>query len=446
MSLLHSTDRSLKGCLTLPGDKSISHRSLMLLSLLSSSQDGFPIYNLSNGADVRSSMTALTEIGGRFETDPNGVVWAHGGVSLVNEPRPLVALDCGNSGTTIRLLSGLLSGLNVEARLMGDQSLGKRPMKRVIEPLHQMGADLVAEHPPHFPPLHLRHRPAGALLQGIDYTLPMASAQVKSAILLAGLFTDKNSRVRLHEPEPSRDHTERMLEAMGVPVIRQQHTIELQGRAADLTGQPIVVPGDISSAAFWMVGAALLPGSRITFKQLGLNPSRLGVMEVMKTIGVQFEITNPQTSVGEPYADVTVWADHLKGDLIIDKALVPTLIDELPILTILGMFTQGWVSIRGAEELKVKESDRLGAMVSVLKRCGVVVEVFEDGYAFEGNPEFVLPPITDPFPTHHDHRLVMALEILNLKAAKPLPIEGQEWVKISYPGFYEDLTYLLHQK
>ncbi|MCA9799071.1 MAG: 3-phosphoshikimate 1-carboxyvinyltransferase [Cyanobacteria bacterium HKST-UBA04] len=457
---------SLKGCLSLPGDKSISHRALMFAALARAA-DGRPgskrIDYLSAGADVQATMAALNQLGANIEpvegAEGHSVI-VHGRIRPDTVPDELVSVDCGNSGTTMRLLSGLFSGLNVNARLFGDASLSKRPMQRVLDPLGQMGATLCAETEPHFPPLRLTRRVASAPLHGIEYASPIASAQVKSAILLAGLFCPASETVRICEPEQSRDHTERMLAALGVVVAKDGLCMTLQGRADDLcmgggaTGQAgqageeasaVVVPADISSAAFWMVGAALLPGSAITFRRLGLNPSRLGLFEVMHQVsGVSFETGPSQTSMGEPYADVTVTGTGaLKGDITIDRALVPYLVDEIPILTVLGLFTDGTFTVSGAEELRVKESDRLSAMVGILRRLGVSVDETADGYTFCGQSDFVVPVIDTPFETHHDHRLVMALEILNLRASTPLPIVGREWVQTSYPSFYADYNQLL---
>jgi 3-phosphoshikimate 1-carboxyvinyltransferase len=274
----------------------------------------------------------------------------------------------------------------------------------------------------------------------------MASAQVKSAILLAGLFAPRDAVVKVIEPEQSRDHTERMLAALGVDVTAHHLTVTLKGRYNDMVmpdDAPIVVPADISSAAFWMVGAAVLSGSSVTFERLGLNPSRLGIMAVMRGVGVTFEQGPLHHALGEPYGDVTVSATQLVGDITIDRELVPFLVDEIPILTVLGLFTKGTFTLSGAEELRVKESDRLGAMVTLLTMLGVKVDERPDGYTFTGNPDFNVPVIETVFNTHHDHRLVMALEILNLKANTPLPIEGREWVQTSYPSFYDDMAQLL---
>lgn len=425
--------RTLRGTLTLPGDKSISHRALMFLSLARGTAD---VQNLSSGKDVLSTLTCLQNLGANIAPIGQNAWRVTGGQAFLAPSKPL---DCGNSGTTMRLLSGIIAGMGLPAMLTGDESLSQRPMKRIIEPLTQMGAVVQALGTNQSAPLHFLQRQTP--LRGVHYAMPVASAQVKSAILLAGLFTDPAESVVIEEPVPSRDHTERMLAALGAQVSLTP--ITLIGRRADLLSQDITIPGDISSAAFWLVGAAILPGSNLIIQQVSLNPTRLGVLKVLAMAGASVTAEETLQNVGEPYGNIQLHGGALKGDITITPEMVPELIDEIPILTVLGLFTQGMFTLHGAEELRFKESDRLKALMETLKALKVDFTAYPDGFSFEGNPDWQVPKVETPLATHHDHRLVMALEILNLRSFLPLPIEGKEWVSISYPGFYETLSRLL---
>lgn len=428
-------NKTLQGTILLPGDKSISHRALMFLGISQGSAD---IQNLSSGQDVLSTLSCMQSLG--CTITPQGENAYHiRGLSKLQQPDTI--LDCGNSGTTIRLLSGLLAGTGMSVTLTGDASLLKRPMSRITDPLKQMGARVDTTGEKGCAPIRIA--PPESALHGIQYKMPMASAQVKSAILLAGLFTDPSEAVIVQEPYPSRDHTERMLDALGARVLNQDGIIRLTGRQQDLLAQPVIVPGDISSAAFWMVGAAILPGSDITIQQVGLNPLRTGILDVFAQIGFAVPQENVSQSIGEPLGDLRITSQPLKGDITITPAMVPALIDEIPILTILGLFTDGTFTLHGAEELRYKESDRLESMIHLLKRLGIDVEIYDDGFAFQGNAQWKVPSLEEPFATHHDHRLVMALEILNLRAETPLKVEGKEWASISYPGFFTTLERLI---
>jgi 3-phosphoshikimate 1-carboxyvinyltransferase len=425
----------LKGELILPGDKSISHRALMLLGI---SKGSATISNLSSGKDVYSTLSCMRTLGCTIEPTSENRFFVTGVSRFQSPDQPL---DCGNSGTTIRLLGGLIAGANIVATLTGDESLQKRPMKRIIEPLSQMGARIKALGQNHCAPLQISHTPEG--VHEICYHLPMASAQVKSAILLAGLFAPREDSIVVDEPIPSRDHTERMLEALGVGVRREKSLIYLLGRQPDMEAQDILVPGDVSSAAFWLVGAAILPGSSVRIRQVGINPLRTGILELLRDVGVDIQVKNAGQSAGEPYGDLLVQASLLQGNINITPDMVPSVIDEIPILTIIGLFTDGVFTLRGAEELRYKESDRLGSLIELLKIFRIDFETYEDGFSFQGNPNWQVPKIDAPLKTYHDHRLVMALEILNLKAASPLEIEGKEWAAISYPTFYQTLEQLI---
>jgi 3-phosphoshikimate 1-carboxyvinyltransferase len=424
----------LTGDFSLPGDKSISHRALMLLSIAAGSGT---IQNLSNGQDVLSTLNCMKALGVDIRQSGESGYRIQGQAYLKT---PEGTLDCGNSGTTIRLLSGLLCGAGIEATLTGDTHLQKRPMKRILKPLQQMGGHITATQD--HAPIQTQARSSG--IKAIHYAMPLASAQVKSAILMAGLWASHSEEIEIEEPLPSRDHTERMLSALGALVSREEHLITLVGRQPDLIAQDIFIPGDFSSAAFWMVGAAIVPDACLVLRQVSLNPTRTGLLSLLNAIGENLQIQNLQERVGEAYGDIHIKSMGLKGNIEISSALIPSLIDEIPILIILGLFTDGVFTLRGAEELRYKESDRLQAMVDILQSLNVDVETTADGLSFQGNPNWQVPKLEIPLKTHHDHRLVMALEILNLKARYPLPIMGKEWVTISYPEFYATLEKLKH--
>jgi 3-phosphoshikimate 1-carboxyvinyltransferase len=443
-SLFKASLRQIRGTLQLPGDKSISHRALLFNALSGGSArlDG-----LSNGADVKSTQACLEALGVQFKSDASAL--------YLKAPKRLSAptgpLDCGNSGTTTRLLCGLLAGSGFEVRLIGDESLSKRPMRRVLEPLSQMGARFLASD--NRLPLTILPKQDSLSLNGIDYMLPMASAQVKSAILLAGLWTPSESVVSVREALPTRDHTERMLNAMGCSVVSQPFEasgvqLQLKGRLQDIQPTDCCIPGDLSSAAFWMVATALLPGSELTLTDVSLNPTRSPMLPLLASLGVEVESVVESESCGEPLGRVTLRApDYLKGDITLAPDAIPLLIDELPILTILGLFLEGRFCIEGAEELRHKESDRLKAMADIVRACGFNVVETQDGLSFEGNPDWEKEApeslYAHPFETHHDHRLVMSLDILSLKTKQPLHILGKDWVAVSYPSFYRDMDRLL---
>lgn len=420
----------------MPGDKSISHRALMLLGI---SRGTATVQNLSSGQDVLSTLNCMRTLGCRIEPI-NETEYKITGVSTLSVPdKPL---DCGNSGTTIRLLSGLLAGAGITAELTGDKSLRKRPMQRILDPLHAMGTSIEAIGDKGSAPLKTAPHQG---LKSLSYQLPMASAQVKSAVLLGGLSAPHETKIVIEEPSPSRDHTERMLNTLGAKVSTKENRIELQGRQPDLQAKDLFIPGDLSSAAFWLVGAAILPGSKVTINHVGLNPLRTGLLTLLQNVGANLEIASETKSGEEPLGDLTLKAGMLQGNLTITPDRVPGLIDEIPILTILGLWTDGTFSVQGAKELRFKESDRLQALINLLRTLRIKVTESEDGFSFTGDPDWKVPEITTPFKTHHDHRLVMALEILNLKATTPIPIEGKEWAAVSYPNFHRTLQNLIRK-
>jgi 3-phosphoshikimate 1-carboxyvinyltransferase len=439
-----TTKVRIQGSLQLPGDKSISHRALIFSAL---GHTNTTITGLSTGQDVASTASCLSQLGVTIKPIDETSVHVNGINGQFKNPEK--TLDCGNSGTTTRLLLGLLSGMGINATLEGDESLNKRPMKRATQPLEQMGAQLKFLNQADRLPIQIE--PAIKGLTGIDYILPMASAQVKSAILLAGLCAPKGS-VSVTEALPTRDHTERILNALGCKVEKQtlanEHSrLTLMGGIQDfIIPSHWLVPGDISSATFLMVAAAILPHSELTLTNVSLNPSRTPVIELLRQVGVTIEATLKGESAGEPYGDITLSSpETLQGNLTITPQLAPLVIDEIPALTILGLFTQGTMTVTGAEELRHKECDRLQAILDILSALNIPTTISADGYTFTGNPQLPLPESLKQhvFETHHDHRIVMSLEVLNLRIPFKLNILGQEWVKISYPGFYQHLNQLL---
>jgi 3-phosphoshikimate 1-carboxyvinyltransferase len=432
------TPHGLRGTLQVPGDKSISHRSLMFSAL---TEGPCEVRGLLPSADVLSTKRCLEQVGIRFEAldEPSGH-WRIYGKPTWDEPTDV--LDCGNSGTTIRLLSGLIAGQNQYAVMTGDKSLVKRPMGRVIQPLSQMGATWTGRQNATRAPITLIPTETG--LRGIAYTMPVASAQVKSAVLLAGLFAQGETRVR--EPLPSRDHTERMLQAMGADLAiasdGEIRLAEYQHRVLRPTQWQ--VPGDASSAAFPLIAALLCPGSNIRIQDVGLNPQRTGLFETLRKAGVPIAYEQEREQGGEPIGDVHVRAHALKGDITLEAADIPAMVDEIPILAVACCWLEGTLRVRGAEELRKKESDRLLAVATEFAKLGIHVKLFEDGLSLTGNPDLCLPeaPMV-PLSAWHDHRIAMALAVMNLihnqrnpQQACLWPIDDTDIVNVSFPGFY----------
>ena len=413
----------LRGVLSVPGDKSISHRALLLGAL---STGETRVTGLLDAEDVHSTRRAVEALGARVAVE--------GGEVVVRPPERLAepgdVIDCGNSGTSLRLLTGVLSGVPGLAVLTGDASLRRRPVRRVIDPLRRMGANLSARDGDRLPPVVVR----GGPLRGTEHVLAVASAQVKSACLLAGLFAEGETSVT--EPERSRDHTERMLRGMGVPVRTDGLTVSV-GPARPRGGR-VDVPGDISSAAFFLCGAAALPGSEVTVQGLGVNPTRTGLLDVLSAMGAGVTVAGERELAGEPRADVTVRAAELRATEI-GSALVPRLIDELPVVMALATQARGRTVIRDARELRVKESDRLAAMGEALSRAGARVELFEDGCAIEGPTR--LGPVT--VETRLDHRVAMSFAVAQLFAGgAEVVLDDVSCVATSFPRFFEILDAL----
>jgi 3-phosphoshikimate 1-carboxyvinyltransferase len=410
--------RRLEGALELPGDKSVSHRALMLNAV---AEGEARVTNLSPGADVASTAACLRALG--VDLDEGRVA----GSGLDGLRAAAAPLDCGNSGTTMRLLAGLLAGRPFESVLVGDASLSRRPMDRVVAPLRAMGAGAEAG-----PPL----RVGGTLpLHGIDYELPVASAQVKSALLLAGIQATGATRVT--EPAPTRDHTERMLEAMGAPVERAGQAVTVR-RAESLRPLDIRVPADLSAAAFWLVAGALHPAARVRLRGVGVNPSRTAILGVLRRAGLAVLVANKRMEGLEPVADLEVATSAADHAFSLDGGEAAQLIDELPVLAVAAALLPGVSRVTGARELRVKESDRVAAMAEGLNAMGGDVRELPDGWEIHGPRHLEGARVR----SHGDHRVAMALAVAGLLADGETTIDDGECVAISYPGFWDDLDSL----
>jgi len=408
----------LSGRLRVPGDKSISHRAIMLGSLAEGITE---VTGFLEGEDSLATLNAFRAMGVKIEGPEQGRVTLHG-VGMQGLKAPSGPLDLGNSGTSMRLLCGLLAGRGLAVTLTGDHSLSARPMGRVIEPLTRMGARIGAAEGGRAP-LVIE---AGHPLKGIDYRLPMASAQVKSALLLAGLYAEGETAVV--EPAPTRDHTERMLEGFGYRLHRQGGRISLTG-GGQLRGSSIEVPADISSAAFFLMGATVAEGSELLLEHVGVNPTRDGVLSILRLMGADIELLNRRRVGGEPVADLRVRSSRLKG-IDIPEALVPLAIDEFPALFIAAACAEGVTCLRGAEELRLKESDRIQVMADGLRCLGVAAEPTPDGIRITGGP------LTGgQVESHGDHRVAMAFAMAALRASGPVEILDCANVNTSFPGF-----------
>lgn len=412
---------TLKGRLRVPGDKSISHRSIMLGAL---AEGVTQVSGFLEGADAISTMNVFRALGVRIDGPDQGRVTVHG-VGLHGLRGSTSALDCGNAGTAMRLLIGLLAGQSFASELIGDESLSRRPMKRVAEPLSRMGAHIETQdgRPP------VRIKPVSAL-KGIHYDMPMASAQVKSAILLAGLYAQGETSVT--EPAPTRDHTERMLEGFGVRVERAGATVRVAG-GQRLTAASIDVPADISSAAFFLVGASIAQGSDLLLEHVGMNPTRTGVIEILRLMGADIAVLNNRVVGGEPVADLRVRSATLHG-IDVPPALVPLAIDEFPVLFVAAACANGRTVVTGAEELRVKESDRIAAMAQGLRLLGVDATPTPDGMVIIGRGSG--PALgSGRIESLGDHRIAMAFAISALRAQGPIAITDTDNVGTSFPGF-----------
>lgn len=416
---------SIYGELTIPGDKSISHRAIMLGSIA----DGITeITNFLQGADCLSTMECFKQMGVSIENSNDKVIIKGSGLHGLQTPKNI--LDVGNSGTTTRLMSGILAAQNFTCSLNGDASIQKRPMGRIITPLSQMGADIISIKGNGCAPLQIN----GKQLHGIQYQSPVASAQVKSSILLAGLYADGATSVT--EPSLSRNHSELMLSSFGANITSKGTTATIEP-ADKLYGQQIIVPGDISSAAYFIVAGLILPNSEVLIKNVGINPTRDGILRVCEAMGASISYENKHEVIKEPVADLLVRSSSLHGTEI-GGDLIPTLIDEIPAIAVLACFAEGTTVIKDAQELKVKESNRIDEMVNNLSKMGADITATEDGMIIRGGKPLHGSTINSKL----DHRLAMSFAIASLMADGETDIQGAEVVETSFPTFYKDLERL----
>lgn len=405
------------GQIKVPGDKSISHRAVMLGSLANGVTE---ISGFLKGADCLSTIDCFRKMG--IDIDINGEnVTVHGN-GLRGLKKPDEMLYTGNSGTTTRLLCGILAGQNFDTSITGDASIQKRPMGRVVQPLSMMGAKIENE----YCPLYI----TGTKLHGIDYKMPVASAQVKTAIILAGLYADGETVI--HEIEKSRDHTELMLSAMGADLTVDNLDITVKP-TNDLTAVNVDVPGDISSAAFFLVLGAIMPNSQITVTNVGINPTRTGIIDVLKDMGADITLENVHTSAGETVADITVRSSSLKGTTV-GGDIIPRLIDELPIIAVAAVFADGQTVIKDAQELKVKETNRIRAVVDEFNKCGIDITETDDGMIINGGKSIH----GAYFKTYGDHRMAMSLTVLAQLADGESTLDDSDCACVSYPTFFDD--------
>lgn len=415
--------QKIEGKVKVPGDKSISHRAVMFGSL---AEGTTRITGFLPGADCLSTISCFRKLGVQIEQKEDQVTVHGKGWHGLTEPHEI--LDVGNSGTTIRLISGVLSTQTFHSVLIGDKSIAKRPMRRVVNPLREMGAKIDGRKNGEFTPLAIR----GTELQGIHYQSPVASAQVKSAILLAGLQAKGTTVVE--EPMLSRDHTERMLRAFGVEVKQEGLRVSIEG-GQTLKGRDIVVPGDISSAAFLIAAVMVVPGSSLVIENVGINPSRTGIIDVVKAMGGRIEMVNERVVNEEPVADLHVFHSELHG-ITIEGDLIPRLIDEIPVIAVMATQAKGTTTIRDAEELKVKETNRIDSVVAQLGKFKATVVPTDDGMIIDGEQKLHGATID----SMGDHRIGMAMAVAGLAASGETVVTNAEAIHVSFPGFAELLT------
>ncbi|MFD4706609.1 3-phosphoshikimate 1-carboxyvinyltransferase [Gottfriedia sp. NPDC058432] len=416
----------LVGDVTIPGDKSISHRAIMFGSLAKGTTK---ITNFLLGEDCLSTIACFRKLGVQIEVSEDEVVVYGKGIEELKEAHEV--LDVGNSGTTARLMMGILSGLPFHSVIIGDESIGKRPMKRVTKPLKMMGTSIDGREDATYTPISIR----GGSLNSISYASPVSSAQVKSSILLAGLFAKGTTTVT--EPEKSRDHTERMLKAFGCELEVDGNKVSINGNQ-ELTATDVIVPGDISSAAFFLVAGSIVPNSEILLKNVGVNPTRKGILTVLERMGANITLEDENVVNGEPIANIRVKSSNLKST-VIGGAEIPTCIDELPILALAAALADGETIIKDAEELRVKETDRIQTVVTELTNLGVSIEATKDGMIIQGNSSLIGANVN----SHGDHRMGMMLSIAALLAKGDTIIENTECIAVSFPNFKEQLNELI---
>lgn len=437
-TIVKKLEKKISLSLDIPGDKSISHRSVIFGSIIPGETT---IRNFLQGEDCKHTLEAFEAMG--VEASLKNDVLVIKGKSLESMQKPKKDIYLGNSGTSIRLLSGLFSGLPFTTTLTGDASLQKRPMKRVIDPLAKMGAKIESLEGG-LAPLKINPNEEKNHLKAIQYDSPIASAQVKSCLILAALSTEGETTIT--EPHLSRDHTERMLKYLGADIKTDGTKIKINGKEAykQLKAKEIFVPGDISSAAFFMVASAILENSEITVKNIGLNPSRTGILEAFDLMNVNYEIINPKEVNNEPIADIKVKTSNIKAAEI-GGELIPKLIDEIPIIAILAAQAQGTTVIKDAEELRVKESNRITSTLNMLSKLGVEARETADGMIIEGRNRkpFEVSYLTE-IDSHGDHRLAMSSAIAALYSTQPIEIQKTEFVQTSFPNFFDLLYKLYH--
>ncbi len=412
---------SVSGAIQLPGDKSISHRYAMLAGI---AEGPTKISNYSTGADCQSTLRCMRALGAASETQ-DGILCIHGqGLDGLREPA--AALDAGNSGSTIRMLSGILAAQPFVTTIGGDESLSKRPMQRIMTPLAQMGARIEARDN-RFPPLTIH----GSKLHPMDYTLPVASAQVKSCVLLAGLYAD--GRTTVHEPVRTRDHTELALREFGAEVDVDRLSITVTG-GPHLKGRELRVPGDLSSAAFFLVAALIVRESSLTIHGVGLNPTRSTLLDFLAEMGAQIKILDVSSTGGELIGDVLIRNSRIRGGLL-EKARTAALIDEIPVLAVLGAASEDGLVVRDASELRVKETDRIATIAENFQRMGLTIHLSQDGFEVPGRQQFHAAEL-DSF---GDHRIAMAFSVAALAADGPCTILGADAASVSFPEFFDTL-------
>lgn len=421
MTQIHIQSHSpLTGQCSVPGDKSISHRAVIFGSI---AEGQTTVHNFLDGHDCRATVGVMRALGVEIEVRTPTELVVHGrGIDGLQEPADV--LNCANSGTTIRLLTGLLAGQQFPSFLSGTAQLRRRPMNRVINPLRGMGADIMGRQNGNYAPLGIRP----ARLRSVEYEIPMASAQVKSCVLLAGMYAKGLTIIR--EPGPTRDHTERLLRAMGAPIDVIGHTVHTERPTSPLRGIKVTVPGDISSAAFLLVAGAIVPDSRITIAGVGINPTRTGIVDALLQMGAQITFHNQREQAGEPVADLEIRHSELRAATFGGPGIV-TMIDELIVLAVAATQAKGRTIVKDAAELRVKETDRIASTVGELRKMGAKIEPTSDGFIIDGPTELKGAPVE----SQGDHRLAMALAVAGLVAQGETTIYGSEVTADSFPGF-----------
>ncbi|MCF7802088.1 MAG: 3-phosphoshikimate 1-carboxyvinyltransferase [Candidatus Marinimicrobia bacterium] len=418
---------ALYGTVILPGDKSISHRAIMLACL---TEGPSVLHNVNRGADVKQTVAVLKRCGMDIQWQDDTVTVQGAGRRPFLQPH--LPLDCGNSGTTVRLAMGLVAGYPLQVTFTGDDSLSQRPMSRIIVPLRQMGARISTRNQGYLPVML-----TGGELWGIQYDLPIPSAQVKSAIILAALNAQTETSVT--SPLPSRDHTERMLKHLGAPITMEGNTITVKPLKKSLKHADYTIPGDISGGAFLIAAALLVPDSEVLLQGVSLNPTRTAFLEVVKAMGAQVKVTKISEVAGEPVGDILSQSSQLHG-ITIPSDQIPNLQDELPLIALLATQAEGETAVSGAEELKVKESDRIEAIVTNLQRWGADIQAKPDGFVVRG-----FTPLTGGrVHTHHDHRIAMMMSVGGLVAREPERLDDKDCMAVSFPGFLTILDKLQH--